>query len=81
MIGYLHIEFEGDELCPTLAIYGARDAASCIWVEATPQMQSLSDHYVIVEGRFSSSNHGHMGMFSGALQNVTRAHRWPFETP
>jgi hypothetical protein len=81
MIGYLHLEFEGDMLCPTLEIYGARDAASCIWIEATPQMQRLSDHYIIVEGRFSSSDRGHMGMFSGALQNVTRADRWSSGTP
>ena len=81
LIGYLHLEFEGDELCPTAEIQRARDASSCIWIDATPQMTPLSDQYVIVEGQFSSWDHGHMGRFSGAIQNVTRAQRWWHGTP
>lgn len=76
IIGYLHLEFEGDELCPTVEFYRVADAASCIWIDATPQMRTLSDHYVIVEGQFSSSARGHLGAYNGALQSVTRAEQW-----
>lgn len=76
-IGYLHLEFEGDMICPTREFYEKRAAQDCLWIDAPPSAASLSDHYVIVQGRFSAKDRGHLSMFSGALGQVTRIEPWP----
>jgi hypothetical protein len=82
LIGYLHLEFEGD------AIYLHRDdfmigiSNNAVWIDLPKdikpaEIKTVNDHYVICTAQFVASNHGHMGMFSGALTNVTRLEIWP----
>ena len=33
--------------------------------------------YVLVEGRFNARDHGHMSLWSGAIEAVTRMVEWP----
>jgi hypothetical protein len=51
-----------------------------IWVDATPEMTKqnkvLNLSYVLLEGIFSSSDKGHMGMWSGSIKKIRRAERW-----
>jgi hypothetical protein len=76
VIGYLHLEFEGDELCPTAEVRRIKDSRSCVWIEPPPGSTRLSDHYVLIEGRFSSKDRGHLGMFGGTIADITRADVW-----
>jgi hypothetical protein len=82
LIAYLHLEFEGN------AIYLHRDdfiigiSKNAVWIDLPKdikpsEIKAVNDHYVICTARFNASNHGHMGMFAGALTDVTRLQVWP----
>jgi hypothetical protein len=82
IIGYLHLEFEGD------AVYFHQDDfehgmyENSIWIKlpndiSPTQIKAVNDKYVICTARFAASNHGHMGMFAGELGDVTRLEVWP----
>jgi hypothetical protein len=81
VIGFLHLEFEGD------AVYVHRDdfdhliEKNSVAVELSDAQArtwgKLNNHYVIIEGRFSSNAKGHLGARSGSLQNLTRLGDWP----
>ena len=51
-----------------------------IWVSVTPavtkQKATLNMNYVLLEGVFSSSERGHMDMWSGAIKHIRRAELW-----
>jgi hypothetical protein len=81
VVGYLHVEFEGN------AIYLHRDDfehaiyENSIWIHLPKdipqaQIKTVNDRYVICTARFIASRHGHMGMFSGELEDVRRLEPW-----
>jgi hypothetical protein len=80
VIGFLHLEFEGD------AVYSHRDDyeysihKNSVSINLSElQIRSwrkLSRGYVIVQGRFNSVEQGHFGARSGSLQNITRLANW-----
>ena len=51
-----------------------------IWVDVTPEMTKhraiLNMHYVLLEGVFSSREHGPMDMWSGTIKQIRRAEQW-----
>lgn len=80
VIGFLTLEFEGD------ALYLHREDLvqgldNCVWVHRTDVMErdrkTLNRHYVVIEGVFDAQDHGHMGMFGGAIKDITRIETWP----
>ncbi|MGA2833794.1 MAG: hypothetical protein ABSE55_12060 [Terracidiphilus sp.] len=82
-IAYLHLEFEGD------AVYLHRDdfehaiSNDAIWINLPRDIKAdektaVNDRYVICTARFVAGRHGHMGMFAGELEDVTRLEVWPF---
>jgi len=80
VIGFLRREFEGDVLYLHREDYENAILGNGIWVNVTPaitkQSAMLNMHYVLLEGVFSSSNRGHMGMWSGAIKQIRRAELW-----
>ena len=81
VIGFLRLEFEGNVLYLHREDYENSILGNGIWVEVTPQIEketkTINMHYVIMEGIFSAKEHGHMGMWSGALKHIRRAQLWP----
>jgi len=84
VIGFLNLEFEGD------ALYLHREDLvqgldNCVWVHRTDVMErdqkKLNRHYVVIEGIFDAQDHGHMGMFGGAIKDITRIENWPPAPP
>ncbi len=82
VIGYLRIEFEGN------ALYFHRDdlelgmTRNGVWIDLpkdmTPaQSKIVNNQYVICTARFVAGRHGHMGLFSGEFDEVTRLEAWP----
>ncbi len=80
-IGFLRIEFEGD------AIYLHREDfengifGNAVWVNIPADMtkrqrEDVNVRYVICEGVFRAGRHGHMGLFSGEIDGVTRLEYW-----
>jgi len=80
VIGFLRLEFEGDVLYLHREDYENAILGDGIWVEFTPDMAKqstiLNMQYVLLEGVFSSSEHGHMDMCSGTIKQIRRAEQW-----
>ena len=82
--GFLRLEMEGD------ALYLSRDdflngvTKNAIWIDLTPELvksrQQLNNRDVLLLGTFDASGHGHMGLFSGRMTNVSRAAVRPTRT-
>ena len=78
VIGVGHLEFEWN------AVYLSRDDyqndvdRNGLWLvlgeRATPyeEAQKFNGKYVIIEGTFDKNYTGHMGLWSGAITNITR---------
>ena len=83
VIGFLRLEFEGNELYLHREDYENAILGDGIWVDVTPEMtkqkETLNMHYVLLEGTFSAGDRGHMGMSSGSIKAIRRAELWPFE--
>ncbi len=80
LIAFLRLEFEGDALFVSRADYENRISKNGIWIDIPDPVEKeaseYSDRYVLVEGMFSAKDKGHMGLFSGALQKVSRVEVW-----
>lgn len=80
VIGFARLEFEGN------AIYLHRDdylqgiTKNGLWLDVElPSKKSAArpnNRYVIVEGVFSMKDQGHLGLWSGSIQRVTRMAPW-----
>jgi len=87
VIGVSRIEFEGDGICFTKEHYEHSVLMNALWIEpdydalgvTREQLEQFNGKYVIVEGVFNKDNHGHLGMYSGALEKVTRFQLWEKE--
>ncbi|MDN5287015.1 MAG: hypothetical protein JWR38_3289 [Mucilaginibacter sp.] len=82
VIGYLHLEFEGNGLYLHKEDYDRAISKNSIWVSVGPKhpevssLKQYSDHYVIIEGTYDSHMNGHMAMNSGSIKDVTRLDIW-----
>ncbi|HEY4194082.1 MAG TPA: hypothetical protein VGM63_00995 [Mucilaginibacter sp.] len=85
LIGYLHLEFEGNSLFIHKEDYDVGIYKNSIWVDVDmkhPEISGLnkfSNHYVIIEGTFDSHNNGHMGRCSGSIEKITRLDLYPIK--
>jgi hypothetical protein len=80
VIGFLHLEFEGNHLYLHSEDYKQAIYKNGLWLSLTKvQIKKeikLSNRYVIAEGIFNSENKGHMGLSSGSLEKITRLDKW-----
>lgn len=76
VVGFMHLEFEGDALYQYREDYERAILNNGIWLSLTdPQERSsakLNDRYVLVEGRFKAEEKGHFASWSGSLQQISR---------
>jgi len=77
VIGYIHLEFEGDAIYLRKEDYERGLTKNGLWLDApnkiSEKMQKMTDRYVLIEGVFNPENHGHMGLWSGAISEINRA--------
>ena len=80
VIGFLRLEFEGNVLYLHREDYENALLGDGIGVDVTPQItkssKTLNMHYVLLEGVFSSREHGHMGLWSGSIKRIQRVQLW-----
>ena len=76
IIGFLRIEFEGNAVYLHRSDYEHAISKNGLWTEIDMARKDLDKKYVLIEGTFEADNHGHMGMFSGAITNIRRAQLW-----
>ncbi|HUL21797.1 MAG TPA: hypothetical protein VLZ10_10100 [Thermodesulfobacteriota bacterium] len=84
VIGIANFEFEGDALYLSQsdykfvtknAVWLSLDTA-VIKVDESTLAKEFNGLHVVVEGIYDMNDHGHMGLFSGAITNVTRILTW-----
>lgn len=73
--GFLNLEFEGDALYINKGDYETHRFDKAVWVHLNHRTfnstSSYNKRYVIIEAVFDSNDHGHMGVFAGALKRIT----------
>jgi hypothetical protein len=83
VIGYLHLEFEGDAIYLHKEDYDNSIDANALWVNFSDKLEKkkntkdYSDEYVIILGTFNMNDKGHMGLFRGTFDNIVRLDKWP----
>jgi 6-phosphogluconolactonase len=80
VIGYLHLQFEGNGLWLHKEDFDHAIMENTVWVDVTPRMEKnlkeIQDKYVIMRGVFDAKRHGHLGVFSGTLTKIDRCEVW-----
>jgi hypothetical protein len=73
-VGFVHFEFEGNGLYLHKEDWTHSLYRNGLWVDLAKGVSrtDCQDHYVLVEGTFRSGNRGHMGLWSGAVEEITR---------
>lgn len=71
--GYMHLEFEGDQLCLHRDDVEQMIVTNCVWLSLPRRDEALSlnDRYVGVQGVVNAKSRGHMGLFQATIQGVT----------
>jgi hypothetical protein len=80
-IHFLDLKFEGSAIYLHREDFQQALTKNALWVEVPrdmtrDQIEVVNDKYVICTGTFVASMHGHMGMTSGEMANVTRLEVW-----
>ena len=87
VIGVSVIEFEGDSLYFSQESVLNGVTKNAVWITPNYEVLATTEDklaenngaYALVEGVFNKDNYGHMGLFSGAIDNITRFQSWPSE--
>ena len=84
LTGFLHLEFEGNVIYLHSEDFRHSLTKNGLWIDVPKdmtetQVKTVNDHYVICTGRFKAAMHGHMGLNSGEMTNISRLEIWPFE--
>jgi hypothetical protein len=72
--GYIHFEFEGNGIYLHQEDYARSLYVNGLWVNLAKNTSraDCQDRYVLVEGTFRARDRGHMGLWSGAINDITR---------
>ncbi len=79
VFGYIHIEFEGQGIYLHQEDKAHALYRNGLWVEFARDSTfktPCQDRYVLVEGTFRARHHGHMGLWGGAITEITRCIPW-----
>lgn len=77
VIGFVRLEFEGNAIYLHREDYQYFITKNGLWIDATDAMRKskadLDQKYVVLEGKFNADRQGHMGLWSGCIEKITRA--------
>jgi hypothetical protein len=81
VIGFLRLEFEGNAIYLHREDFNYGISKNALWIDVPKNMTkeqtaAVNNKYVICTGRFKAGMHGHVGMFSGKLTEITRLESW-----
>ena len=83
--GFINFEFEGDAIYLSQGDWEHSINRNALWIQLSDQLARRSPQqgrpdkrYALIEGTFRAKNTGHMGQFSGAVEQVTRLQAWDF---
>lgn len=84
VIGYLHLEFEGNALYLHKEDFENSLTENAFWVNFSKKLtkkiniMDYNDKYVIIIGTFKMDSKGHMGLFGGTIDNIVRLDHWGY---
>ena len=79
LVGFVNFEFEGDGLYISEEDWRQSIYRNGLWIEQPgdrPANRLPNRRYVLVEGTFRADRHGHLGLWSGEIERVTRLQAW-----
>lgn len=80
VIGFVHLEFEGNGIYLSREDFQYGIEKNGLWLSISSAdietFRRANDSYVIVEGTFNSDIKGHVGMWSGSIEKITKFQRW-----
>jgi len=79
LLAFLRIEFEGNAVYLHKEDYEQAIYSNGLWIDlpkGTSSGRGLTNQYVLVEGVFDGTRHGHLGLWSGTITDVTTLEPW-----
>jgi hypothetical protein len=80
LIGFATLGFERNALYLSREAAEVADSSSAIWLDVgglnLTRPKDYDLHYVILAGRFNPENRGHLGMFAGTIESISRLELW-----
>ena len=82
IVGYVNIEFEGNGIYLHKDDYKHGIYSNGFWISIDKNIrQKIADEkmnksYVLLEGIFNMNQRGHMGLWSGEIEQITRIIKW-----
>lgn len=78
VIGYLHLEFEGNALYLHQEDFKNNIYNNSFWVDFSEKLtqgkniMDYNDHYVYIIGTFKMNDRGHLDLFGGTIEDIVR---------
>lgn len=75
LLGYCRFGFEEHSLYLHREDSLLLNTANAVWLDTTERREDLNETFVRVEGTFTARDHGHLGLWPGALVQISRLER------
>ena len=76
--GFLQLEFEGNALYLHQEDAQFVMTANAVWIEMSDEMRAnpnkFHNKHVCIDGVFNANGHGHMALFTGVIEDVSRCY-------
>lgn len=80
VIGFVSLEFEGSAIYLHQEDYKQGIHKNGLWIDVTEDIRKkkaqMDKKYVLLEGTFNEKETGHMGLWSGSIQKISRFQVW-----
>jgi hypothetical protein len=80
VIGFVRLEFEGNAIYLHQDDYKHGITKNGLWIDVTDDMRKkqaeIDQKYVLIEGTFIAKFTGHMGLWNGSIQKISRCEIW-----
>ena len=83
IIGFVKLEFEGNAIYINQEDYEHSLTSNGLWISISDDfskshknLKEFDKKYCLIEGVFTAKNKGHLGLWSGAVENIKRFQVW-----
>ena len=80
IIGFVNMEFEGNAVYLHSEDWQNILYSNSLWLEIPKDIEKDKDkynhRYVVIVGKFNAKKHGHMGLWSGEIENIEHFKVW-----
>jgi hypothetical protein len=78
VVGLCSFRFEGNAMWAAQEYRDSRITKNAVWLSVgrNPELLPFDGHVMLVEGVFSAQNNGHLGLYSGAIEQISRIEPW-----